>query len=84
MKQLTINDIFDYVNKLTKKGMNFKDIMALPIYLGNDDELNAIHNGWCIDLLDRNDKSEDMTYMLELIDSSWGNTEVKDKGILIS
>lgn len=86
MKQLTIKDIFDMVNKLWKNGngMNYQDIMALPIYLGNDDELNGIHNGWCVDFLDRNDKSEDMKDMLEMIDSSYGNTSVKDKGILIS
>lgn len=84
MKQLTINDIFDYVNKLTKKGMNFKDIMALPIYLGNDDELNGIHNGWCITLLDKKDLSEDTQYFISMINGDYGNTELKGVGILIS
>lgn len=84
MQQLTINDIFDYVNKLAKEGMNFKDIMALPIYLGNDDELNGIHNGWCCKMIDSNDKSEDMQYLVEMINENYSNKKLNDKGILIS
>lgn len=84
MKQLTINDIFDLVYQLTKKGMSYKDVMNLPIYLGNDDELNGIHNGWFCQLVDKNDNNEDMQYLVDMINEDFGTSELKDKGILIS
>jgi len=84
MEQLKINDIFEFVNILQKQGMNYKDIMALPIYLGKDDELNGIHTGWCINLLDTNDKSEDTQYFVEMINEDYANNKLTGKGILIS
>lgn len=84
MKQLIINDIFDLVNELTKKGMNFQDVMNLPLYLGNDDELNGIHNAWFCQLVDKNGNDEDMQYLVDMINEDFGTTELKDKGILIS
>lgn len=84
MKQLTINDIFNCVNELQKSGMNYKDIMALPIYLGNDDELNGVHNGWYCELIDSEDKDEDMQLIVDLISQDYATTELKGKGILIS
>lgn len=82
MEQLTVKDIFDCVNRLQKRGMNFMEIMELPIYLGNDDELNGIHNGWCCELLDKNDV--DSQFAVELINEDYATSELKDKGILIS
>ena len=84
MKQLIINDIFDLVNELTRKGMNFEDVMNLPLYLGNDNELNGIHNAWFCQLVDKNDNNEDMQYLVDMINEDFGTTELKDKGILIS
>lgn len=84
MKQLIINDIFNLVEELIKKGMNFQDIMNLPLYLGNDDELNGIHNAWFCQLVDKNNNDEDNQYLVDLINRYYGTTELKDKGILIS
>ena len=42
MKQLIIKDIFDAVNQLQKSGVNFNDIMKMPVYIGNEDEINEI------------------------------------------
>lgn len=84
MKQLIINDIFDLVNDLTKSGMNFQDVMNLPLYLGNDDELNGIHSAWFCQLVDKNNNDEDMQYLVDMINEDFGTTELKDKGILIS
>ena len=82
MRQLVVKDIFDCVNRLQKRGMNFCDIMELPIYLGDDDELNGIHNGWYCELIDSNDV--DSEGVIELINDNCGTTQLNGKGILIS
>ena len=84
MEQLTINDIFNLVNTLQKQGMNYKDIMALPIYLGKDDELNGIHTGWCCEMIDSNSQDEDEKYFVEMINEDFANVKLNGKGILIS
>lgn len=84
MKQLVVKDIFDCVNRLQKSGMNFNDIMELPIYLGNDDELNGIHNGWYCQAIDSNNADEDTQYILEMIEEDYATTTLNGKGILIS
>ena len=84
MKQLKIIDIFNLVGKLQRNGMNFQDVMNLPLYLGNDDELNGIHNAWFCQLVDKNNNDEDMKYLVDMINEDFGTTELKDKGILIS
>jgi len=82
MKQLVVKDIFDCVNRLQKSGMNFNDIMELPIYLGNDDELNGIHNGWYCSTIDSNDEED--SWLIEMIDEDYATTTLNGKGILIS
>ena len=83
MEQLKVIDIFNMVGRLQReKKMNWQDIMNLPIYLGNDDELNGIHNGWFCDLIDKNNKGDNS--VIELIKENYGTTDIKDKGILIS
>ena len=52
MEQLTINDIFVICAHLRQKGMTIEEIKALPIYLGDDDELNGIHTAWALDFID--------------------------------
>ena len=82
MKQLKVQDIFNLVNKLHKGGMNYFDVMELPIYIGDDDELNGVHCGWYAELIDTKDKDSD--YVVEMINESIGNHKLKDKAILIS
>ena len=79
MKQLTLNEIYNVAKELIKNGENLSDY---PVYLGNDDELNGIHNGWYINLL--NVKDEDSEDLIELINNDYCTTNLKDKGILIS
>ena len=62
--------------------MNFNDIMELPIYLGNDDELNGIHNGWYCSTIDSNDEED--SWLIEMIDEDYATTTLNGKGILIS
>ena len=79
MKQLTLQEIYNVAKELVKKG---EDLSKYPIYLGNDDELNGIHNGWYVNILDAND--EDCTDFIELIEEDRCTTDLKTKGILIS
>ena len=82
MKQLTVGDILRFVSELQKAGMSTKSIAALPIYLGRDDELNGIHTGWYVNLVDP-DEEEDADFV-ELINEDRCNVEIKGKAILIS
>ena len=83
MEQLTLGDILNFVKELKKDGMTEKEIKSLPIYIGDDDELNGIHCGWYTNLVDT-DNTEDKGFV-ELINYNWGNHKLeKGKAILIS
>ena len=82
MKQLTLGQIIEVVHNLMKDGMTMGDICALPIYLGNDDELNGIHCGWYTNLVDI-DNPEDAD-LVELINEDGCNIKLEGKAILIS
>ena len=80
--QLTMNHILAFCAELRQKGMTMEEIKALPIYLGNDDELNGIHCGWYTNLVDiTNPEDADL---VELINEDRCNIELKGKAILIS
>lgn len=80
--QLTMNHILAFCAELRAKGMTMEEIKALPIYLGNDDELNGIHCGWYTNLVDIN--NEEDADLVELINEDRCNIELKGKAILIS
>lgn len=82
MKQLTVGDILNLIKKLQNDGMSFKEIAALPVYIGQDDELNGIHTGWYAQLVDP--KNPDDAPFVELINEDDHNIELKGKTILIS
>jgi hypothetical protein len=82
MKQLTMRAIFEVVQMMKEQGMTTREIMELPIYLGRDDELNGIHTGWYVNLVDPN--NEDDAYLVEMINEDRCNIEIKGKAILIS
>lgn len=86
MGQLTIGDILAMIRRLKDKGMSLKEIGALPVYLGDDDELNGIHCGWALDVVDADNKEDgDNMYLVEMINENWGNIKLeKGKAILIS
>lgn len=79
MEQITMQDVYEFSLKLKEQGL---DLSKLPIYLGNDDELNGIHNGWYYELIDKED--DKFEYYMELINNDFGTTELKNKGVLIS
>ena len=84
MDQLTINDILALCARLRQKGMIMEEIKALPIYLGNDDELNGIHTGWALDFVDSNNTTEDDEWMVEMINERSGNIKLDGKAVVIS
>lgn len=82
MKQLTMGNILNLAKNLKEEGMTEKEIAELPIYLGRDDELNGIHTGWYVQLIDPN--NEDDEGFVELIKEDCCNVAIKGKAILIS
>lgn len=54
----------------------------LQVYLGNDDEINGVHCGWSIELIDK--KDEDFDWIVEMIDEDCCNLPLKNKGIFIA
>ena len=83
MEQLTMGDIIRlYIELRDSKQFSVGDIEKLPIYLGNDDELNGIHCGWYVNLVDK-DNEEDSD-IVEMINEDYCNIKLTSKGILIS
>ena len=82
MKQLTLGAVLQLTSKLQKEGMTIKEITELPVYIGNDDELNGIHTAWYVQPIDPS--KEDDADFIELINEDYHNIEIKGKSILIS
>lgn len=82
MEQLTFGDILQFAKTLKEAGMTNKEIKALPVYLGKDDELNGIHCGWYTDIIDSTE--EVCADIVELINENRCNIKLDGKAILIS
>ena len=84
MDQLTINDILALCARLRGTGMTMEEIKALPIYLGNDDELNGIHTGWALDFVDSHNTTDEDEWMVEMINEDRCNIKLDGKAVVIS
>ena len=82
MKQCTLGNVLAVISELKEQGMSLKDIAELPVYIGDDDELNGIHCAWYAQTVDPN--NEDDADLVEMINERSGNYEIKGKAILIS
>lgn len=81
MKQLTMKDILNLALELQNKGVN---LSKLKVYLGDDDELNGVHNAWYCELVENNGEEEN-NLVVDLINENIGNyVEDFEKFILIS
>lgn len=80
--QLTLGQILDFAAQLRREGIPLEEFRALPVYLGNDDELNGIHCAWYTNMVDVNNP-EDADFV-EMINEDRCNIEIKGKAILIS
>jgi hypothetical protein len=77
-----MENILAFCAELRAKGMTMEEIRALPIYLGNDDELNGIHCGWYTNLVDPS--NEEDADLVEMINEDRCNIKIEGKAILIS
>lgn len=84
MDQLTINDILALCARLKKEGMTMEEIRLLPIYLGDDDELNGIHTGWALDFVDSNNTTDEDEWIVEMINERRHNIKLDGKAVVIS
>ena len=84
MDQLTINNILALCARLKKEGMTMEEIRLLPIYLGDDDELNGIHTGWALDFIDSNNTTDEDEWMVEMINEDSHNIKLDGKAVVIS
>ena len=73
MEQLTVKDLRDRLNGLDGD---------TPVYLGNDDELNGIHMGWYVNIIDK--KEDDDADLIGMIQEDGHNRDFKEKAVLIS
>ena len=79
--QLTMQSILEVALKLEEQGL---DLSKIRVFLGNDDELNGVHNAWYCELVE-NDGEEENNCIVELINENIGNNvEENEKFILIS
>ena len=77
MKQLTIRDIIDMANILVnERDMSPEDVMDLPVYIGDDDELNGIHSGFECRIIDSDDEEDE--YFIEMIRERRGNHQLEN------
>ena len=82
--QLKMGTVLSVVNQLQKEGMKLSEIKELPIYIGNDDELNGIHMAWYINPIDANKNDGSNRYFVEMINEDHHNAKLEGKAILIS
>lgn len=82
MNQLKLGTIMNIIDELSKSGMTEKEISSLPIYIGDDDELNGIHTAWFMQAV-RSDEEDDEGF-IELINERRGNIPFNKIAILIS
>ena len=79
--QLTMQSILEVALKLEEQGL---DLSKIRVFLGNDDELNGVHNAWYCELVE-NDGEEENAMIVDLINENiGGSVKENEKFILIS
>lgn len=84
MKQLIVADVLKLISQLKQSGMNDQELLTLPIYIGDDDELNGIHCAWFSQMIDSNNPEGDDQEFLTIINERSSNYPLTGKAILIS
>ena len=80
--QLKMENILAFCSELRAQGMTMEEIKELPIYLGDDDELNGIHCAWYTNLV--NPSNTEDADLVEMINEDRCNIKIEGKAILIS
>lgn len=80
MKQLTIGELLRNIEGIkTSQGLTDEQIKNMPIYLGDDEELNGVHDAMFCDYISEADEN-----FLELIEDDCTNSKFKGRALLIS
>ena len=82
MKQLTLEAVMQLIIELKRAGYSDKEIASMPIYIGDDDELNGIHTAWYAQVIDKDNEND--ADFVALINESTHNFRIYGKAILIS
>ena len=83
IEQLTVKELYIRLEQVRKElGLTGEEFEKLPIYLGDDDEMNGIHCAWYCEGI--NSDNEDDEDIVDMINERSGNVELNGKGILIS
>ena len=82
MKQLTLKAVMEVISELKAAGYSAKEIADMPIYIGDDDELNGIHTAWYAQVIDKDNEND--ADFVELINEDCCNIAINGKAILIS
>lgn len=83
MKQLQVKDILSLIQALGKD-YSTEELLTLPVYIGDDDELNGVHCAWYAEMIDSKSTDLDQEFIIELINERAGNFPLEGKAILIS
>lgn len=88
MEQLKVKDLMATINHLISK-YGKKKAMEMQVYLGDDDELNGIHSGWDITIIDTTDENdpdfESSVVLAEMIEDEGCNAPIENEiALLIS
>lgn len=76
MKPLNAEKLLQFLNKLKDSG---QDLKKVPIYIGDDEELNGAHTAFDCETYNVTDEE-----FIELLEECGHEIKFKDKAILIS
>ena len=80
---LIFGQILQLIREMKDSGMTDEEIKGLPVYIGNDQELNGIHTAGYRDMIDPADP--DWEEIVELINEDTTNCiKLEGRAILIS
>lgn len=77
--QLTMQSILEVALKLEEQGL---DLSKIRVFLGNDDELNGVHNAWYCELVE-NDGEEENTMIVDLINENIGSSVKENENFIL-
>ena len=81
-RQLKVGDLLARILLLKKEGMSDSEIRELPIFVGDDEELNGIHEVYFSQVIAKNKNND--KYFFELIEQGHGCVPAQGRALLIS
>ena len=77
--QLTMQSILEVALKLEEQGL---DLSKIRVFLGNDDELNGVHNAWFCELI-KNDDEKENNMIVDLINENIGSSVKENESFIL-